>query len=584
MNRFCYRNKYSEETNKNMMNGNNPEYPIYSINEITKRTFQLVIAAIVVGFLIFTYYCFLGLYHTADMVAVFCCCLSIILYVRYRKIIKDIKFPVTAFISLSLIVFALKEGYETGQYLYYFPLIISIPIIVDDQKVYLKKIVFYYSLIIVSYLVCIIVGTNHQPWEPLQAAEQYKVFYANAISAIILTICFTYININLERKYLKELVEQKNRAVVSRTNFLSTMGHELRTPLNGIIGAINLLKRGETLPEQQEYIDILRFCADHMLHQVNDILDFNKIEAGKLEIHPTEVNLRGLMMSAITPFSNLFKEKGIDFKVEIDTELDSIVLADDVRLIQILNNLLSNALKFTQKGFVKLKVKTLSKNNGFLRARFWVEDTGTGIAEKDQKRIFDTFSQVYDKTTRNQKGSGLGLNICVELLKLMNSNLELKSEKGAGSIFSFDINFNYVDYQLLEEENFSDDKLDLSGIKILLAEDNQINMIIAVKMLTDLKANCIKAFNGEEVIVLLEKNADVDIILMDLEMPVMDGYTAVKQIKQKWPHIPVLAFTATMVDVEMLDKLKAFGFTDCVLKPFQAAVLLSQIKKYALVS
>ncbi|MVN23438.1 ATP-binding response regulator [Mucilaginibacter arboris] len=566
------------------MNGNNPDYPLYSISEIAKRTYQLSLATIGLGFLIFTYYCLMGLYHTAIMVASFCCGIGLILFLKSKHFIRNTKLPIIAFVSLSLIVFAAKEGAGTGQYLFYFPLMIAIPVIVDNQKTYLKKIIFYFSITAVCCLICIVVGIHHQPWEPLPLNDQYKIFYTNVVAAIISTIAFAYINISLERKYLEELIEQKNRTITSRTQFLSTMGHELRTPLNGIIGAINILKNGNNLPEQQEYFEILKYCSDHMLHQVNDILDFNKIEAGKLEIHPIEVNLKQLLINSTIPFANMFEEKNLELKVEIDPELDLIVLADDVRLIQILNNLISNAGKFTSKGYVKLTVKTISKSNGILRAGFWVEDTGTGIAKEDQEIIFDSFGQVYDETTRKHTGSGLGLNICLEILKLMNSHLELKSEKGVGSIFSFDIDFNYIDQQLPEQQTLPKEKADLAGMKILLVEDNQINMIIAKKILMDFKGDCAKAYNGQEALDLLEENADFGIILMDLEMPVMDGYAAIKEIKQRWPDIPVLAFTATLMDLEMLEKLKAIGFADCILKPFQAQNLLAQIKKYALVA
>jgi CheY-like chemotaxis protein len=174
------------------------------------------------------------------------------------------------------------------------------------------------------------------------------------------------------------------------------------------------------------------------------------------------------------------------------------------------------------------------------------------------------------------------LNICLEILKLMNSHLELTSEKGVGSIFSFDIDFNYAEEPLLVIESDEPKKADLSGIRILLAEDNHINMIIAAKMLQDLKANCTKAFNGEEVLKVLEQDSAYDIILMDLEMPLLDGYETIQEIKKKWPEIPVLAFTATLLDLNTINKIRALGFADCISKPFQASVLLSQIKKYAL--
>ncbi|MGI4021124.1 MAG: ATP-binding response regulator [Janthinobacterium lividum] len=565
------------------MTGNNPDYPVYSISEISKRTFQLAIAAIAIGVLILIFYCALGLYHTAVMLSAFCSVLGLILFLNHKKVITNTKLPFIAFVSLSLIGFAAEDGSGTGQYMYYFPLLIAIPVIVDTQKIYIKKIVLYYSITAVSFLFCIFIGNLHRPWEPLSIADTKLIFYINTISALLLTIGFACINTFLERKYLKELINQKNLTINSRTQFLSTMGHELRTPLNGIIGASNLLKKGHSLPEQQEYFEILQYCSDHMLHQVNDILDFNKIEAGKLEIHPVEINLKQLLVKATIPFANFFGEKNITLKVEIDPELNTTVMADDVRLIQILNNLLSNAGKFTSSGYIKLAANIISKTTDKIEVRFSVEDTGSGIEEKDQEHIFDSFGQVFDANTRNYNSSGLGLTICLQILALMNSKMELKSAKGIGSTFSFKVEFDLVDQQIQDEE-IPDvtEKADLSGVKILLVEDNEINMMIAKKILSGFEADCTKAFNGIEALALLKNGAEYQIILMDLEMPLMDGYTAIKEIKKNWPHIPVLAFTATLMDLDTLQNLKEIGFMDYILKPFQGPVLVDQIKKYAL--
>ncbi len=563
------------------MTGKTPDYTLYSSSEINKRTFQLDLSAGVAGVLILIFFSLIGLYHIAIMMSLFCFIISFILFLSYKKIIINTKLPIIVFVSLALIVFAAEGGVETGLYMYYFPLMVSIPVIVGNQKTHHKKVILYFSITTVSCILCVIVGKTHQPWEPLSVANQQLILYVNIVCSIALTIVFAYININLERKYLQELVQQKNNTINSRTQFLTTMGHELRTPLNGIIGAINLLKKGESLAEQQEYFDILKYCSDHMLHQVNDILDFNKIEAGKLEIHLLEINLKQLLVNSTTPFANVFKEKNLELKVEIDPELDTVVLADDVRLIQLLNNLLSNAGKFTSYGYIKLAAKVISKNKNSLLVKFSVEDTGTGIAEKDQALIFDSFGQVFDESTRNVTGSGLGLTICVQLLQLMNSKMELKSAKGVGSTFSFDIKFDKVTKPLENGQNFDKEKEDLAGLNILLVEDNHINMIIAQKILKDFKAVCTKAYNGREALDFLEKNEPCQIILMDLEMPVMDGYATIKEIKKSWPEIPVLAFTAASLDIDTLENLKAIGFLDYISKPFQSQDLLAQIKKYA---
>jgi len=458
---------------------------------------------------------------------------------------------------------------------------VSIPIIVDLKQTQYKDSFIYIGIIIVSFLACILIGHNVKPLEVFTPSQLSKLSFVNNVIAISSTITFAVSYIFFEKKYIHQLKEQSQKVIDSRTQFLATMGHELRTPLNGIIGVINLMKQQKRDAQQEEYYQILKYCSDHMLQQVNNILDFNKIEADKLEIHPVDLNMKLFMVNVGMPFVTLFQEKGLDLKINIDPELDVSVMADDVRLVQIFNNLLSNALKFTDKGFVKLDVTCKRKESKFIEVSFSIEDTGIGIAEKDQKKIFESFWQVYDEDTKKFIGTGLGLTICVRLLKLMGSNLVLASEKGKGSKFSFDLKLEYAAYnhnQIPKSKAAEKDNLD--GVKILLVEDNQINMMVAKKILTGFKAEVITAFDGSEALAALVKSADYDIILMDLEMPVMDGFTAIHEVKRLYPDIPVIAFTASLVDKKMLSDLIASGFIDCMLKPFQPLQLLSDIKKY----
>jgi CheY-like chemotaxis protein len=317
-----------------------------------------------------------------------------------------------------------------------------------------------------------------------------------------------------------------------------------------------------------------------MLLQVNDILDFNKIEAGMLEIHPLAVNLKVLLLNSAKPFYTTAHDKKLELLVEIDPQLDTVVLLDDVRFIQILNNLYSNAIKFTHTGHIKLKAVCENKNSDQLDVLFAVEDTGQGIAPQDQKRIFDSFSQVYDEGNRKITGTGLGLNISKRLIKLMGSKLELNSETGKGSSFFFRLKLKEVDAPATAVQTELKADEDLAGVKILLVEDNKINVLIAKKILSDYKATVTIAYDGAEALTALEHKADYTIILMDLEMPVMNGYEAILTMKKLYPAIPVLAFTAAMIDREKLLSLQALGFEDCILKPFQPHELLIQVKKY----
>jgi len=368
----------------------------------------------------------------------------------------------------------------------------------------------------------------------------------------------------------------------ARTKFLSNMGHELRTPLNGIIGATNLLRKGSTLPEQKEYLDILKYCSDHMLGLVNDVLDFNKIEAGQLDIHPVECNIKKLLKQSTMPFYNSFEEKKLDLRVVIDDALDTIVLIDDMRLVQVINNLLSNALKFTEKGYVLLEVKQVEKRDNHATISFLVEDTGIGINKQDQQKVFGSFWQAYNQTTRKYTGTGLGLTICQRLLRMMDTYLSVESEEGVGSKFFFSVMVPVIAHTTQQTHTQELTTSDLEGINVLLAEDNIINAMIAKKILEEKNALVKMAANGEEVLLILESDSNFNIILLDLEMPVMDGYSAITQIKKLYPAIPVVAFTAALMDQEMYQNILDSGFKDFILKPFQVLDFYAKVRKYAI--
>lgn len=553
----------------------------FDIKDVSKRTYQLGLATLFTGIALSIYTSFIGLYVSSFVSACFCFAILMVILLKYNGDIENLTIFIVTIVCAMLVSTAAIEGLQSSQYLYFFPLMVSIPIIVDLKQTQYKDSFIYIGIIIVSFLACILIGHNVKPLEPFTPSQLSKLSFVNNVIAISSTIIFAVSYIFFEKKYLQRLNEQNQKVIDSRTQFLATMGHELRTPLNGIIGVINLMKQQKMDAEQEEYYQILKYCSDHMLQQVNNILDFNKIEADKLEIHPVELNMKLFMMNVGMPFITLFQEKGIELKIHIDPALDVNVMADDVRLIQIFNNLLSNALKFTDKGFVKLDVSCKRKEDRFMEVSFVIEDTGIGIAEKDQKKIFESFWQVYDEDTKKFIGTGLGLTICVRLLKLMGSNLVLASEKGKGSKFSFDLKLDYAannHKQLPKDKALEKDNLE--GVKVLLVEDNQINMMVAKKILTGFKAEVTTAFDGSEGLAALFKNSDFDIILMDLEMPVMDGFTAIHEVKRLYPEIPVIAFTASLVDKKMLSDLIASGFVDCMLKPFQPLQLLSDIKKY----
>ena len=560
---------------------NHYETKVHDLKEISKRSLQLISAALFIG-LINAILTFLqGYILSATATVGFCIYLFFIFLLhkggrtRYTKLLSLLGFNV---FILALVVL---EGLRSGSYLYFIALIFTIPYSIDNHKKYNKEVIFYCALTTLLFSLCIFFSPQQSSLQFISAADFDIMFKTNSISTVVLCAVFAHLSIRFERRYATALMEEKARAenaMKARSQFLSHMGHELRTPLNGIIGATNLLDKKTILKEQQEEFAILKYCSTHMLDLINNILDYNKIEAGKLELHPVELNLKQLLYSSTLPFYNRFEQKNVTLKVNIDERLDAQVLADDMRLIQIINNLLSNALKFTEKGYVCLNAMYDDQSSGDMRVLISVEDTGIGIKKEDFNKVFDSFGQVYSHSTRQYDGTGLGVSICQRLLLLMNSSLEMKSEFMKGTTFSFVLQFEKA-VNKEKRVNWVTEAVDLKGMKILLAEDNKINMMIAKKTLGEWNVNLTGVENGLLALEALEKNS-FDLVLLDLEMPVMDGYTAIKEIKKRYPALPVMAFTAALIDQDMLASLKTSGFEDAILKPFQPMELFAKIRRY----
>lgn len=484
-----------------------------------------------------------------------------------------------------LMLLCLAEGIKSGSYLYYISMLVAIPQVLKNDNDYRKYFKTYISLICIYFLTSIFFAKNTGLWQPISPAVYQLKFYINSVITLELTLMFTYMTAYYDKQHARALSEQKDKAeeaMKARVRFLSNMGHELRTPLNGIIGANQLLKDERILPEQEQYISIISYCSKHMLELVNNILDFNKIEAGKVELHYESINLNKLLNQALMPFHNQFHKKGVCLVSEIDPKLNANIHADDMRLIQVINNLVSNALKFTEQGCVKLLANLLEEEDNRIRVKISVEDTGIGLDPEACVKVFERFWQQYNESTRKYSGTGLGLSICNMLLMMMGSKLELTSTKGIGSTFTFSLWFDKVTEPVTVVPVEQISAKNLEGVNILVAEDNQINMTIITKTLAKWKSNVTGCCNGLETLKHLQHCSDYDLILLDLEMPEMDGFTAIKEIKRLYPHIPVLAFSAVLMDTEMYQQLIEMGFTDCVLKPFKAAELYDKLRQYAL--
>jgi PAS domain S-box-containing protein len=394
----------------------------------------------------------------------------------------------------------------------------------------------------------------------------------------------TITDITERKKILNELQSAKDRAEESaavKSQFLSNMSHELRTPLNGIIGATNLILQDKHLGSQKEHLNILKFSSEHMLSLINEVLDLSKLDAGKVKLERIAVDIPKFINTVASTFAQQFKDKDLSFEVEIDPEFKRAVIADPTRLNQVLTNLLSNALKFTSAGTVKLEVKALSIKSESNHIQFSVSDTGIGISEEKRRRIFDQFTQADEKTTRKYGGTGLGLTISQKLVTLMGGELLVESKYNKGSRFYFDLTVPVhmgKDKAYINEKSPADSSK-LKGLKVLIAEDNPINMMIASRFLDKWGVEYFKAKNGVEAVSLFAEHA-FDVILMDLEMPEMDGYGALSEIRKANGTIPAIAFTAAVFE-NMREKLTASGFNDYIQKPFQPEDLHLRLAKYS---
>ena len=381
------------------------------------------------------------------------------------------------------------------------------------------------------------------------------------------------------------------RATTLKSEFLANMSHEIRTPINGVLGMTGLLLETPLNPQQRKYAETSLQSAESLLVLINDILDFSKIESGKLKLELIAFDLPALINSVIDLLTPKAQAKNIDLLAFTMTDIPHYVMGDPGRIRQIISNLVDNAIKFTNQGYVKLilDLEPEANSDGTTTLKISVKDTGVGIPEDAQTYIFDKFTQADASTTRKFGGTGLGLAICKQLAEMMGGTVGLESKPGAGSVFWFTLRLktaqaSHVVYTAKKGKPAATANADLTGKHILLCEDNDVNRFFAMELLSRMGCRVTTAENGRIAVDIMYDTHDIDLILMDCQMPEMDGFAATRAIREMQkngatPHIPIIALTALAMKGDRERCINA-GMDDYITKPLRRDVLISTLARW----
>jgi signal transduction histidine kinase/CheY-like chemotaxis protein len=527
----------------------------------------------------------------------------IAIWCNYKAYYPAAKTILLASNSLILLLFANVVAGNASAVAFFFPVLTCYVVFYDIMKEW-KTVIVNLAVTAGCIISCLMLPEHFFGKVPLPAYMSGNITRLNFMLAFCAFTFYVYLIIKVKlqtetlliqsretaeimadksEQMVSQLTVQKDKAEHasrSKSYFLSNMSQELRTPLNNIIATSNALAeqfKKETVGEQ---LHEMKYSGEHMLSLINDILDFNKMESGKLKLEKHVFNLKALTDKIGLVFRHQFSGKPVAFNVEFDERLNKDVVGDEARLNRVLSNLVSNALKFTHGGSITLRLTHESETEESMKVHFSITNTGSAIAENQAPTGLQRFI-ASDTTSGSQyNGTGMALALSQKIVQLYGGKLIAETEEGKGSRFHFSISLNISQQKKrLAPEEKKQELHALNGINVLLVEDNKINMLVARRFLLSWQVNIKEAINGQEGVDLFKTNA-FDLIILDLEMPVMDGYQAIAEIRKLDPAIPVIAFTASVFD-NMKTTLLAAGFNDFISKPFRPEELHQKIASYA---
>lgn len=516
--------------------------------------------------------------------------ISVYLYFKLQKHFISSVFAITS-LNISLFYLCYNLGITTSYFMYAYAILCTVPFINKRNKNYLKNGLVLSIITLFCAILSIILSPQYNS-ENLSVASANGKLLVNSLISFILFLVFVFIMIMVFYNVILALIKAKINAIKqkdTKTRVLSNLGHELRTQLSSIHGITQLLlvqNEKDDLSKNtfSEYTETLEICSKQMLFLVDDILDIHKIESGNFQLNSKPENLYQLLHQVIIPFKNKIEEKKLVFDVSIDPILkNNFVNIDASRLTQVLQNLISNSIKYTENGFVRFSAKIAAQDDERTSILFSVKDSGVGISEENLLKIFDSFQQIRDENTTNTGGTGLGLTISKTIVEKMDSQINANSILQVGSDFNFTLKLKKVPYLSEQKNETIDTKLIpsiLEGKKILVTEDNKISMLYASKLLEKNGATVLKAYNGLEAVKMVETHSDISVILLDLEMPEMNGFTAIEHIKKIDNNLKVIAFTANIPDLSLLERLNNLNFDGFLAKPFKNEQMFSILNKY----